>query len=441
MKTCPECRNLYSNSNAFCPRDGVSLSLVDHFAPGAILGHKFRIVEELGRGGMGIVYRARHIVLDHDRALKLIKGHHSADSQALRRFISEAIMANRIEHPNVVRVLDVDQTEDGEPYIVMEYVAGKSLRHILRQDGTAEQRPLDALRAVNIASQVCGALAAAHEKLIIHRDVKPDNILVIGRPNGPDVIKVVDFGLGKALRELQDVQENETSAVSHSALFVGTPQYCSPEQVMGAEFHQLDHRTDIYSLGVVLYEMLTGRPPFSGPLRNLLEHQVTTPPQPPDHARPDLHIPETVSDITMKALSKDPRSRFGTALEMQAALNSAFVPEPPIRVTGNLSESRAKMPAPIRLAFAGGIILGVALMIAALLTFRAPHTPPASNLTNNLTRARQAFEDGSYEDAIRIYKEVLASDRTNAEATKGLETAQIAKAAEEQVFGKPGESR
>ena len=178
MKTCQKCGYTYPDSNAFCLRDGSPLSSLQALMPGTVLRRKFEILEELGRGGMGVVYRARHILLKEDRALKVIGGRHVGNPEAIRRFLSEAVLANRIDHPNVVRLLDLEETDDGLPYVVMEYVHGHSLRQILRPKAAVEQVALDPLRALNIASQVCEALAAAHKQRVIHRDIKPDNILI-----------------------------------------------------------------------------------------------------------------------------------------------------------------------------------------------------------------------------------------------------------------------
>ena len=461
MKLCPQCRHTYHDTNSFCPRDGAVLSIVDRLEPGTIFRHKFEIQEEIGRGGMGVVYRVRHMRLQYDRALKLINARYSGDSQAARRFVSEAILANQIDHPNVVRVHDVDETEDGYPYIIMEYVAGKSLRQILHPE-TGPAVVLEPLRAIRIASQVCAALAAAHAHNIVHRDVKPDNILLVTQSDGSDLVKVVDFGLGKAIRALEETPAGESPTVSQNTAFVGTPQYCSPEQIMGSDYHELDHRTDIYSLGIVLYEMLVGQPPFTGPIKSIMEQQVVAVPA-FEKSGSDSRIPQKLIDATLKALSKDPESRFSSAEAMALALEEAEA-----GVSGNVPlkaapSANAAVPdtyrpvrevpfsrfSPSRLAFLAGIVVGAALIIAIALAVIATRPvlsrPPALaaqsdsaflRAAGDLGGAKEAFERGAYDDAIRLYRGVLARDSGNEEALNGLAGAQTAKATEEQVFGR-----
>lgn len=343
MKTCPHCQQTYADTNAFCPRDGSALALVQGLTPGTLFRRKFRIIAELGRGGMGVVYRAQHIFLKEERALKLINARYSEDPQAVRRFLAEAMMANQINHPNVAAIYDADETDDGQPYVVMEYVPGVSLRQILRSDDSGDQKPLEPLRAIGIAMQVCAGLSTAHAKHIIHRDIKPDNILIVPGIDGNDIVKVVDFGIAKAKKELHGMT-GTTHSLSQSGIFIGTPQYSSPEQARGVKGDLLDQRVDIYSLGIVLYEMLVGQVPFNGDIEDVLQHQKHTPPPLPNAMRPDLDIPEPIVSVTMKALNKDIASRFTTADEMRRALENAretiLRPPEPVTIIPTVKASR-----------------------------------------------------------------------------------------------------
>src|SRR5206468_4858479 len=234
----------------------------------------------------------------------------------LKRFKTEAVVTRKLVHPNAVRVEDFDTLEDGRPFMAMEYVNGRNLRHLL-----IDKKVLPPERAVNIARQASAALAAAHKLGITHRDIKPDNILLIENPDGTDTVKVLDFGIAK-------IREGSTGfgagyTPTQTGLVVGTPQYLSPEQAMGKHGNEVDGRADLYSIGVVLYEMLTGQLPFhSDTTIGLLMHHIHTVPTPAHYLKPDLNIPAPISLVLMKALEKDPPKRFQTADELVNALSA-----------------------------------------------------------------------------------------------------------------------
>jgi len=283
-----------------------------------VIREKYRIEEKIGAGGMATVYRALHMAFSEQRALKVVKAELAGDEGFLKRFRTEAIVTRRLQHPNAVRVDDLDTTEDGRPFMVMEFVQGRNLRQVISHEGH-----LGAERAVDIAHQVALALEAAHGLGITHRDIKPDNILLIDQAGSRDVVKVLDFGIAKIREGSLDVGTGYTA--TGTGLVVGTPQYISPEQAVGKHGAQIDGRADLYSLGVVIYEMLTGRLPFDSdtPIGMVLHH-IQTVPQPPDRLRPDLNIPIALSALLMRALEKEPQRRFQTAKEMARALDCSW---------------------------------------------------------------------------------------------------------------------
>src|SRR5258708_3709689 len=286
----------------------------------------YRVISRLGSGGMGEVYLAHDDKLDRPVALKLLSSHVHADPSHLRRFHQEAKAASSLNHPHILVIHDFGEI-DGRPFMVTEYVEGRTLRERLR-DG-----PLGIIEAVDIAIQVASALAAAHGRGIVHRDVKPENVMV--RPDG--YVKVLDFGLAKPVSAAGAV----ISSLTEPGVVMGTPRYMSPEQARGLP---LDARSDVWSLGVVLHEMIAGTSPFSG--RVLAEVLAAI----LEHAAPPLPgAPPALGECITRALSKDPASRFPSAREMHAALVAlkAHEPSAPPRrdsdaIRGATSQKRAR---------------------------------------------------------------------------------------------------
>jgi serine/threonine protein kinase len=313
MKYCATCKLIYPADFQCCPKDGSPLRSGSELLPGMVIRDKYQILEKIGSGGMATVYQVRHLAFNEILAIKLINSQ-LADGDFDKRLRSEAVIARKLRHPNAVHVEDLDRTEDGRPFIVMEYVEGQNLRTIIRQKG-----PLPTLRALRIAAQVVSALGAAHKLGIIHRDIKPDNIHLISQSDGSDFVKVLDFGIAK----LTQGTSSSNAPLTGSGLVVGTPQYVSPEQAMGRQARELDGRSDLYTLGIVLYEMLTGKVPFDSDTPvGLLVHHLHTMPVPPDELRPDLGIPHSLSELLMKALQKNPDQRFHDADDMLSAITA-----------------------------------------------------------------------------------------------------------------------
>jgi serine/threonine protein kinase len=273
---------------------------------GRVIDQRYRIVEQLGRGATGVVYRIEHVRMGKIAAMKLLHSSLSTDPALTRRFHNEAEAISRLNHPNIVQVFDFGQADD-TLYIVMEYLHGLNLGAILERDG-----PLPLSRCVPILVQVCDALTEAHSLGIIHRDLKPENIQISRTHSGRDVVKVVDFGLAKM------VQPGSEPGQTGKGKLVGTPYYMSPEQIRG---HDLDQRCDIYGLGAVAYRLLTGAPPFDAetPMGVLTKH-VTEPPIAPSERSPTLEIPREIDEVLLRTMAKRREKRFPAADAFKEAL-------------------------------------------------------------------------------------------------------------------------
>ncbi|MDQ2647325.1 MAG: serine/threonine protein kinase, partial [Myxococcota bacterium] len=262
---------------------------------GEVLAGKYRIVRLLGEGGMGRVYEAEHTSVGRRFAVKLLRPHLAANEQALARFRREARAAGALENEHIAAVLDFDTAPDGTPFLVMEYLEGRSLGQLLADEG-----PLPASRAANALLQVCRGLEAAHAAGILHRDLKPDNLFVTRRADGSELLKILDFGIAKLLNEGGRDAPIQTGAA------IGTPYYMAPEQVRGDV--PLDERVDLYALGVILYELLSGQKPHPGDSGNtVLAHVLTQSPVRLEKLRPGL--PPGVAELVHRALAFDPRDR------------------------------------------------------------------------------------------------------------------------------------
>ena len=276
---------------------------------GRTLDEKYSVEERLGSGGMGAVYRARHLSMDRPVAIKVLHQRLVEDEAARIRFQIEARAAVLLRHANAVAVTDFGQTSEGCVYIVMELLEGRTLREILGREA-----PIETARAISLMLQTCDAVAAAHEAGIIHRDLKPSNILVTQSQDQPAVVKVLDFGIAKLAADTFD-EEDATTLVQSSSV-IGTPRYMSPDQHRGAE---LTAAADVYSLGVMLYEMLTGMAPFTGTTpEEIAEKHANDAPHSPRTIV--ASIPEDVESVVLHALEKRPEDRPQNAGEFRREL-------------------------------------------------------------------------------------------------------------------------
>ncbi len=334
MRACPKCKRTYPEDTEFCPRDGTALPRAGEVSAAELeagLARRFHIVRRLGAGGMGTVYLAEQLTVgNRPVALKVLLRKLLDDPAFLLRFQNEAASTGRIRHPNVVTIYESGQSDDGSPYIAMEYLEGETLRQVLERRGA-----LPLAGCAEILQQAARGLNSAHKLGILHRDLKPDNMFLTRSEDGDQVVKVVDFGLAKM---------RESAAHTQTGTVLGTPVYMSPEQCLGMKSEQLDARSDVYSLAVIVYELLTGRVPFRSetPIGYLHKHVSEAPP-PLRTAAPGLAVPPQVEAVLMKALAKARDERHGSALdfsrEFSAAASSAVgAPTPaPAPTTSSLT--------------------------------------------------------------------------------------------------------
>jgi serine/threonine protein kinase len=280
---------------------------------GETLDGRYYVQAKIGEGGMGVVFAVKHAVIERPLAIKVLKREVMRDQGTVKRFIQEARAASRIGHPNIVDVTDFGHTADGMTYQVMELIDGTTLKATIKQEA-----PLPTERAVRIAQQIARALAAAHAKGIVHRDLKPENVFLTEREGRPDFVKIVDFGIAK-VAPVEGRAATGPRITAQGAVF-GTPEYMSPEQASGKG--DTDHRVDIYALGTILYEMLVGKTPHKGDTSiRTIAMQMLDSVIPPSKRNPDVHVPEDLEAIVMKALAKKREDRHATMNELQAALD------------------------------------------------------------------------------------------------------------------------
>lgn len=349
MKRCPSCATTYDASRSFCPQDGTALDEVgagpgpdqpldttpiratpaparaaatgglasrtsaltpDEAVIGQVVADRYQIVSLIGRGGMGVVYRARHLTLGRHLAIKFLRHQFINDDRAVGRFMREAHAMARIDHPNAAHVYDFGVLPSGVAYLAMEMIEGEPLRSVLARSG-----PLPVEDVLAVVEQVCGAVEAAHREGVIHRDLKPENIMLKSTEAGA-IVKVVDFGLAK----VADATDSANVLTAAGELF-GTPAYMAPEFFQGDE---IDGRADVYALGAITYEILTGAPPFQGTVQTVIGSQLFKDPPPIAAARPD--VTTEIARAVALALRKDPKERPATARAYAAMLRGSEEP-------------------------------------------------------------------------------------------------------------------
>ena len=310
-KTCPQCGRTYSTVDRFCTVDGAALVSSGNAATliGAVLAERYLVQEKLGEGGMGEVYLAEHVRMKRKVAVKLMRSWMVGDPLAVSRFHREAENASQITHPNVAQVYDFGETADGMIYLAMEYVPGEPLSNILDREGR-----LHAVRAAEIVRQTADALSAAHHLGILHRDLKPDNVMIARSRAGTDVVKLVDFGIARAM-------SRGTQQFTSTGMIVGTPDYMSPEQLAG---DKLDERSDLYALALIAFRAITGHGAFpEGATGEALIARLTNNARRLADVFPSIEWPEALQAAFDRALAADPERRYADAVEFAAELDVA----------------------------------------------------------------------------------------------------------------------
>jgi len=338
-RRCPKCGSVYADTARFCPRDGNMLVEVQAKAAparasssgsgtgvrtppqpskgldraaslsGQMLDARYQVLKKLGEGGMSYVYLAKEVSTGHEVAIKVLSPKLATDRSSVERLRREAGLAMRLDHPNVCRIMRLGESEDGLIYLVMPFLKGELL-----SDREVKGGPMDAAIGIDILRQVCAGLHHAHEVQIVHRDLKPENIMLVVEHGGGERAVVMDFGLAKERRA-----DPSIAKLTATGIILGTPEFMSPEQIRGK---QLDARSDIYALGIVAFEMFTGKLPFQG--RNAQEMMIARLRGHPialRHLRPDL--PAGLEKTLSRAMESNPDHRFATALEFAEALSAS----------------------------------------------------------------------------------------------------------------------
>ncbi|CAN5923647.1 hypothetical protein BH11MYX3_BH11MYX3_41560 [soil metagenome] len=357
---------------------------------GLALDNKYRIVRVIGRGGMGVVYEAEHTTLGKRVAIKLMLEKYTGDSEAVARFSREALAASRIGNPHIIDVMDIGTAPDGRSFVVMELLEGAPLSKVVEDQG-----PLPPARAISIMRQVLKAVGAAHAKGIVHRDLKPDNIFLLDHGESGDFVKLLDFGISKMMDP--DLQVAATKLTT-TGVVMGTPLYMAPEQAMGAD---IDHLADVYACGVIMYELLAGKPPFDGATYAVLVAKLLTtePPLLTTH-RPGLSA-KLVAAVH-RALEKDPQARFQSADLFAAALPQATSASALELASTQASGARMATKRPTGktrrgpiLAASIAMLAGIATATAIIVTQTKSSTPAPEPTTTTTTAITPVPPPGS----------------------------------------------
>jgi serine/threonine-protein kinase len=446
VSVCGNCGSSLEGSPRFCPVCGKetekrsdTAASVDPYV-GALFAEKFRVDKLLGEGGMGRVYRATQLSLDKVICLKVLRRELAGDPETQARFQREAKAASRLNHPHSIQIIDFGTGEGGALYIAMEMVTGQDLQQLMQN-----QFPLSEDRIRHIMSQVLDALSEAHAQKIIHRDLKPENIMVGQFRAEPDFVKVLDFGIAQ-------IQDGSANKLTKAGLVCGTPEYMSPEQARGEE---LDARSDLYSAGIILYQMAVGKLPFTAttPMGFVSKHLVEVP-RPAHEARPEVSV--ALSNFIARALSKDRKDRPASALAMRDELISTGGAK--AATPGGVKPAAAGKPmplgpaaqAPASRASRNGIwiaaavaVFGAAGLVAWELrppahgqalkpatpgstpTSPSPQAPPAAPTAEQaaaykryMASGKEALQAQKYDDARKAFERAIYNDPSHPEPLK-----------------------
>jgi tRNA A-37 threonylcarbamoyl transferase component Bud32 len=402
--------------------DGKAVALDPANLSGKTISSRYRIMDKLGEGGMGTVYKAEHCLMEKIVAFKVLHPHLIANKQSLERFRREVRAASKFQHKNVIQIYDAGEGEGGIFYMAMEFVEGVSLSSVV------EKGPIPIERCLVILRQVLKAIGEAHKKAIVHRDLKSENVMITKDKRGEDLVKVMDFGIAKVLDDAHAVStdadgDGQKIYKTMEGVITGTPQYMSPEQ---AEGKKVDHRSDLYSLGVILFEMLTGELPFKSEtaMGFLGKHIVEEPPR-PSVMHPELSIPPSIEKIVMRLLEKEPDKRYQTAgdifEELEAKVTKEFLEVRPAQHSmsgeelvpkekrpAQRGQGAAGVPVALILVIAGAIFVVIAGLAVALVVVNKPADKEVA-VGQALKEAEELRAGGKTEQALARIRAALVS--------------------------------
>jgi eukaryotic-like serine/threonine-protein kinase len=412
LKICPVCSTEYPANERFCPRDGSALRAQGGSAMdlvGSIIADRYHVIRKLGEGGMGQVYLAEHVKMGRKSAVKVMNPGMVDNVDAISRFNREAANASKINHPNVAGIYDFGETPDGLVYLAMEFVEGEPLTEIIKAHGH-----LPPMRASEITRQTAEGLSVAHDMGIVHRDLKPDNIMVTKGRGGSDLVKVVDFGIAKAAA-------SDNQKVTKTGMVIGTPEYMSPEQLSG---DPLDARSDIYSLGLVTFAMLTGKLPFpSDSAQETMIMRLTDKPKRLGEMKPDMHWPADVQAVIDKVLERDANLRYRTASEYAHDLVEAIDRMPATSITTIKTHLVSAMnPADAAAAATAATIVGVVPPTRISSTPKMAGVGSGDGVTGNQGSPAAVSQVGGGKSKVRMYvgAGVIAAGLIAAFVIKGM---------------------
>jgi tetratricopeptide (TPR) repeat protein len=410
MASCPACSADVQLQDGVCPRCGAPL--VDPFI-GQVIGERYRILNRIGIGGMGVVYRAEHTMMRRELAIKVLLPELSGKEEFARRFEREAESASRLDHPNIITVTDFGHTADGSLFLVMELLSGTSLSAAIAEG------PMAPARALAIERQILRALDHAHGAGVVHRDLKPENIMLVERDGQSDVVKILDFGIAKVTEPQSSGQGRE--ALTQAGVIFGTPEYLSPEQALG---EAVDPRADVYAAGVILYEMLAGRRPFESEdkVKIISMHLAHAPPRILD-VNPDVQVPLPLEQAILQALEKSRENRFATAAAFMQALDDA---EAQSEAEAEIEKTLPHMQLPPPRRRAPTVIVGTAVLALGLGTWAIRHhraarhpaslavapprpAPPSPDLAAEMKKVEGWLESGDTPAARRALENLMSA--------------------------------
>lgn len=384
MRVCPKCS--LETDAAVCPNDAATTVAVraaaETYASGTIINDRYRVEEVIGIGGFGAVYKCTQLNMDQEVAVKVLKSEHLTSIEHVKRFTREAQAASRLKHPNTISIFDFGTHEDGALYLAMEFLHGETFANRMDEYDTMDVKVL-----AHIMVQICHSLTEAHRAGLIHRDLKPENIMLLPVAGDPNFVKVLDFGIAK----FESETATEGDRLTEAGMIMGTPTYMSPEQARG---EVLDARSDIYALGVLMYEAVSGRVPFEGdqPMTVLVKH-IKDPPEPPRQVAPQACIPRAFEKVILRCLEKQPDHRPQSAEELAEALKKAIqTPDDALLRAAELEAAGEEPPAEAPTEVMSALMVTEALAAERLApsgrTRMSPATPylqaagPAGNRTS-----------------------------------------------------------